>query len=133
MAIAAVVELCGVSSLAFAVGAYLPLSTTSPIFIGGLVKWLVDRRTKQKEEESEIGPGALFSSGLIAGGAITGILIAVMLGTNMGKNADGTPKSLMDMVNTHIGENMGGMGDIIGVVAFGLLAFLLWRVASRKE
>ncbi|MBK8704450.1 MAG: oligopeptide transporter, OPT family [Saprospiraceae bacterium] len=133
MAIAAVVELCGVSSLAFAVGAYLPLSTTSPIFIGGLVKWLVDRRNKQKDEESEIGPGALFSSGLIAGGAITGILIAVMLGTNMGKNADGTPKSLMDMVNTHIGENMGGMGDIIGVVAFGLLAFLLWRVASRKE
>lgn len=64
MGLAAVVELCGVSSLAFAVGAYLPLSTTSPIFIGGLVKWLVERKDKNKAAESEIGPGALFSSGV---------------------------------------------------------------------
>jgi uncharacterized oligopeptide transporter (OPT) family protein len=74
MGIAAMVELCGISSLAFAVGAYLPLSTTSPIFMGGLIKLIADKFNKKKDD-SEIGPGALFSSGLIAGGALTGILV----------------------------------------------------------
>lgn len=133
MALAAVIELCGVSSLAFAVGAYLPLSTTSPIFIGGMVKWLIERRNKNGAEESEIGPGALLSSGLIAGGAITGIIIAVLLGTNVGTNADGTPRSLMDSINTHIGENMGSTGDLLGLLAFAALAIILWNFARKKE
>ncbi len=133
MGIAAVVELCGVSSLAFAVGAYLPLSTTTPIFVGGLINWIVNRKNKSKEEESEVGPGALFSSGLIAGGAITGIIIAVLLGTNIGEAADGTPISLMSKINTGWAEKMGTAGDLIGLIAFILLGFLLWRVASRKE
>ena len=133
MGIAAVVELCGVSSLAFAVGAYLPLSTTTPIFVGGLINWIVNRKNKSKEEESEVGPGALFSSGLIAGGAITGIIIAVLLGTNIGKTADGAPISLMSKINTGWAEKMGTAGDLIGLIAFILLGFLLWRVASRKE
>ena len=80
MGIAAVMELSGVRSLPFAVGAYLPLSVSSPIFIGGLIKLIVDKKKNKKEEESDIGPGALFSSGLIAGGALTGILIAALMG-----------------------------------------------------
>ncbi len=132
MALAAVVELCGVSSLAFAVGAYLPLSTTSPIFIGGLVKWLVDRRNQGKEE-SEIGPGALFSSGLIAGGAITGILIAVMLGTTVGFEADGSPISLLSTINTGWGESIGIFGDLLGLLAFLILAIILWRFARSSS
>ncbi len=73
-------ELCGVKSLSFAVGAYLPLSTTAPIFVGGLVKGLVDvlaARKKEKVEESELGPGNLFATGLVAGGAIAGVLVAI--------------------------------------------------------
>ncbi len=132
MALAAVVELCGVSSLAFAVGAYLPLSTTSPIFVGGLIKWLVDRKNKSAGEESEVGPGALFSSGLIAGGAITGIIIAVLLGTTVGTTADDKPISVMDQINTGIAEKMGTTGDIIGLLAFAALGFILWRYASRR-
>lgn len=133
MALAAVVELCGVSSLAFAVGAYLPLSSTSPIFIGGLVKWLVDKRKNRKEAESEIGPGALFSSGLIAGGALTGILIAVLIGTVVGKTPDGKDISLLDKLNTGIGVSLGGYGDLIALGAFSFLAFILYRFALSRQ
>jgi len=78
VALAIVLELCGVSSLPFAVGVYLPISASAPIFVGGLVRYLVDRKKKtQTEVEAESGPGVLFSSGLIAGGAIAGILLAL--------------------------------------------------------
>jgi putative OPT family oligopeptide transporter len=127
MAMAAVVEFCGVSSLAFAVGAYLPLSATAPIFAGGLVKWWVERKQPQDQDEGEIGAGALFSSGLIAGGAMTGILIAILLGINVDEG------SLMSLINTEIGEKMGIAGDILGLAAFLALALLLYRVAARKE
>jgi len=77
-----VLELCGIHSLAFAVGLYLPLSTTAPIFAGGVIKWLVDRGKRKEEEaaESETGSGALFSSGLIAGGSLGGLALAAVVG-----------------------------------------------------
>src|SRR3954453_4161126 len=75
-----VLELCGVRSLSFAVGSYLPIATTAPIFAGGLVRWWVERSTGVAEE-SDLGAGTLFSSGLIAGGSICGILYAVLVGT----------------------------------------------------
>jgi putative OPT family oligopeptide transporter len=73
-------ELCGIHSLSFAVGSYLPIATTAPIFAGGLVRWWVERSTGATEH-SELGSGTLFSSGLIAGGSICGILFAVLVGT----------------------------------------------------
>jgi uncharacterized oligopeptide transporter (OPT) family protein len=77
--LALVLELCGISALPFAVGVYLPISASAPIFVGGIVRWLVDRQKNhvETEVESETGPGVLFSSGLIAGGAIAGILLAL--------------------------------------------------------
>jgi hypothetical protein len=88
---AVVLELCGVSSLAFAVGVYLPISSSAPIFVGGLVRWLVDQRMRRKLKqhdlseteltaESDKSPGVLLASGYIAGGAIAGIVIAFMEG-----------------------------------------------------
>ncbi|MFO0879411.1 MAG: oligopeptide transporter, OPT family [Gemmataceae bacterium] len=81
-------ELCGVGSLAFAVGVYIPMQYTTPIFLGGLVRWLVDRysappATAPADEasaiaESETGPGVLLSSGYIAGGTIAGVIIAFL-------------------------------------------------------
>ena len=132
MGIAAMVELCGISSLAFAVGAYLPLSTTSPIFMGGLIKLIADKLNKKKDD-SEIGPGALFSSGLIAGGALTGILVAIFMGTNIGNDARGNPVSLMSKINTGWGNAMGSTGDIIGLVAFLLLSVLLLKMAVEPK
>ena len=127
MGIAAVMELAGVRSLPFAVGAYLPLSTTSPIFIGGLVKLLVDKMNKNNNSDSEIGPGALFSSGLIAGGALTGILIAILIGTNIDE------KPIASYLNTHLYEGLGGLGDIISLILFIGLAYILFKFASSKN
>jgi putative OPT family oligopeptide transporter len=132
MGIAAMVELCGISSLAFAVGAYLPLSTTSPIFMGGLIKLIADKFNKKKDD-SEIGPGALFSSGLIAGGALTGILVAIFMGTNIGNDAEGNPVSLMSKINTGWGNAMGSTGDIVGLIAFLLLSVLLLKMAVEPK
>jgi hypothetical protein len=75
-------ELCGVSSLPFAVGVYLPLSTSAPIFVGGLVRYIVEKFTGKKgtgkatELESEMSSGVLFSTGYIAGGTLAGVIIA---------------------------------------------------------
>ena len=85
--IAIVLEMSGIPSLAFAVGVYLPLSSSSPIFIGGMVRWLVDHylrgkfRHKNLNEmeltaEGDKSPGVLLASGYIAGGALAGIVIA---------------------------------------------------------
>ena len=78
--ISVTLELCGIHSLSFAVGSYLPIATTAPIFAGGLVRAFVERKTGAAEE-SEVGAGTLFSSGLIAGGSLCGILYAVLVGT----------------------------------------------------
>jgi putative OPT family oligopeptide transporter len=79
-----VVELCGVHALPFAVGVYLPLSTTTPVFFGGLMKLIADRviarRTgKPPASDEEASEGMLFSSGLIAGGALMGVGVAALI------------------------------------------------------
>jgi putative OPT family oligopeptide transporter len=84
-------EMTGVSSLAFAVGVYLPLSSSTPIWAGGIIRWLVDRYTRRRHEgknlsedqlaaEGDRSPGVLLASGYIAGGAIAGIVIAILQG-----------------------------------------------------
>jgi len=71
----ATIELLGIRSLPFAVGCYLPISTGTAIFAGGLVRWLAEQgREKTSETESEVGPGSLYASWLIAGGAVFGLL-----------------------------------------------------------
>src|SRR3569832_2354685 len=89
--ISLVLEMSGIPSLAFAVGVYLPLSSSSPIFIGGAIRWLTDLYVRKKyrdlnltEEqltaEGDKSPGVLMASGYIAGGAIAGIIIAFLAG-----------------------------------------------------
>src|SRR5262249_16160582 len=74
-----VLELSGVSAVAFAVGVYLPFSASAPIFVGGMVRYLVDRVSGPKSDaESESSSGVLFSSGLIAGGSICGLALAAI-------------------------------------------------------
>ena len=78
--VAVTLELCNIKALAFAIGLYLPLSTTLPIFVGGAVKGFIDWRKgdKFKTEESDLSRGNLFATGLVAGGAITGVVVAVL-------------------------------------------------------
>jgi uncharacterized oligopeptide transporter (OPT) family protein len=84
VSIAVVLELCGVPSLPFAVGVYLPLATSTPIFVGGLIRFVADRFGKRggaeprSETESDMSPGVLLSTGYIAGGAIAGMVVAFL-------------------------------------------------------
>ena len=77
--LAIAIELVGIPSLPVAVGVYLPISTSAAMFMGGIIRWFVDRRMKPTAREgadADSGPGVLFSSGLIAGGAIMGVVLA---------------------------------------------------------
>ena len=122
--ISVTLELCGVRSLSFAVGSYLPIATTAPIFAGGLVRAYVERR-KGQTEESEVGAGTLFSSGLIAGGSLCGILYAVLVGT---KNIE---------ITQTVGNWLpflrdGAAGYVAGALLFAALAAILARAAQKK-
>jgi len=117
-------ELCGIHSLSFAVGSYLPIATTAPIFIGGLVRAYVERKTGVAEE-SEVGSGTLFSSGLIAGGSLAGILYAILFGRNIIQDAEGVRGWI-----PAIHEGTGGM--IAGALLFLALAVVLARAAQKK-
>jgi putative OPT family oligopeptide transporter len=138
MGISVVVELCGIRSLSFAVGAYLPLATTLPIFIGGALRGMVDAKSGAGGSESEVSSGMLYSTGLVAGGSLTGILIAALSGIPTTVTVDGQAQEIsilqrvLDMVGIHGWESMGAMADLIGVVAFAGLCLLLLRAAREK-
>ncbi|MBI3939249.1 MAG: oligopeptide transporter, OPT family [Acidobacteria bacterium] len=127
--ISLVIELCGVKSLSFAVGSYLPLSTTSTIFVGGIVKWWASRATKTREGESELTPGMLYSTGLVAGGSLAGVAIAILAGVREG----GFARLLNLGAAVGLEQKLGAAADLIALVAFGALALLLRRVAGKTE
>jgi putative OPT family oligopeptide transporter len=127
--ISVTMELCGVRSLAFAVGAYLPISTTLPIFVGGVVRWLADKKNGVKEggAEEEMGPGNLFSTGLVAGGALAGVFVAILTA----KFEDQVKSlSIESAVVGAIGE--GGY-QVLGVIAFATMAITLFYIGTRKD
>ncbi len=122
--ISVTLELCGIHSLSFAVGSYLPIATTAPIFVGGLVRAYVEKRTG-RTEETEVGSGTLFSSGLIAGGSLAGILYAILYGRNIIRDAEA-----VQGIFPFIHEGTGGM--VAGACLFLVLAVVLARAAQRK-
>ncbi len=129
--IAFVFELVGVSALAFAVGLYLPLSTTLPIFAGGLVKYIVDANAKRRgtvEEDADLGRGNLFATGLVAGGALAGVAVA-LLSVNDGIYNALTSITLEPALAGALGE--GGY-MVLGALAFVGLALILIRVATKR-
>ena len=138
MFISVVIELCGIRSLSFAVGAYLPLSTTSPIFVGGMIKALADRMAGAKSNnhgESEVSSGMLYSTGLVAGGSLTGVAIALLSGIPI-TSPDGGRISILrwvqDKIPVHGWESLGGVADLIGLAFFVGLCLLLLRAARQK-
>jgi len=139
--ISVVLELSGIPSLAFAVGVYLPISSSMPLFVGGMVRWLVDRRQRralrgaglseaQLSAESDKSPGVLLASGYIAGGAIAGIVIAFMAGVLTGRDA-----AITNWAKTSNPFYAGPHADLLALIPFVLLAGLLYwvgRGASSK-
>ncbi len=130
--VAITLELCGVKALSFAVGLYLPLSTTLPIFIGGAIKggvsWVQERRGK-KAEDDELGKGNLFATGLVAGGALMGVIIAFL-------SVSPTVTAALAKVNVEELVLVPALGHtgfmILGVLFFAFMGWTLWRV-GRKD
>jgi putative OPT family oligopeptide transporter len=122
------VELLGIRSLSFAVGFYIPIATTLAIFVGGLVRWLAERGVK-KVEESDVSPGSLFASGLIAAGGIVGLLgIAVKLMENAGWMSEG---AIAWGNNLSWNVNSTAFGQWLAVITFALLAYSLFHFARK--
>lgn len=143
--IAVVLEMSSIPSLAFAVGVYLPLSTSMTVFIGGLVRWLVDRRRaadlkhleldhEQLAADADRSPGVLSASGYIAGGAIAGIVIAILQGgmdkvdAALAEFAKLNPFASDTAFNTQIGLS----SDALALVPFLLLVLFLYLVGREK-
>ncbi len=127
--IAITMELCGVKSLSFAVGLYLPLSTTLPIWIGGALKGLTDwmgRRKGEAVEDADLGKGSLFATGLVAGGALAGVIVAIL--------SVRLSEQLGTVSAEHGLKEMLGAGgyDLLGVLFFSALAYFLIRAARTK-
>ena len=121
-------EIIGVPALAFAVGVYLPLESTTPVFLGGLARRLVDWR-RGSEAESDAGPGVLYSSGLVAGGSIMGLLTSFL----------GWPDPRMERLAALLGAPGqklqavigSGIAEAIGFALFLGLAYLIYRTALK--
>jgi uncharacterized oligopeptide transporter (OPT) family protein len=126
VAVSVVMELCGLPSLAFAVGVYLPLSSTAPVFLGGLARYFVDKFRKKSvsepvaDEASDMSPGVLFSTGYIAGGSLAGVLVGFL--------------SLSDRVVERLGSLFTvPQYDAIAIAAFALLAVVLTYFGLKKS
>jgi putative OPT family oligopeptide transporter len=125
VALVIAVELLGIRSLTFAVGAYLPIGTTLPIFAGGVVRWLVDQAAKRagsEEADSDISSGSLFASGLIAAGGLAG-LIGVGLKAVEATYYQG--RDLLNFPHTFLDH------DWVSVLAFVALAYSLFYFARK--
>ena len=136
--IALVLQMSFVPALAFAVGVYIPLTSTTPILAGGLIRWLVDRRLRQQpayakmdEEqfnaESDKSPGVLLASGYIAGGTIAGILIAFCAGVTVRFDEAVTKWSAAH--NPFFG---GTHADLLAMIPFVALCVFLYLVARGR-
>lgn len=130
--IAVMIELCGIKALAFAIGLYLPLSTTLPIFIGGAIKGIIDWRAERKGEakqDEELGRGSLFATGLIAGGALAGVIVA-LLSVN-----DSIFEKMKSISAEHGLTNLIGANgySLLGVLFFVLMGLTLYRTGSKRD
>ncbi len=129
-----------VPALTFAVGVYLPISTSLPIWIGGMIRWAVDRWLRRRpayvkmdqvafNAESDKSPGVLLASGYIAGGAIAGIIIAFLAGVPGVNQLD---DALHKWSAAHNPFFHGANADLLSVIPFVLLCGFLYLVAKEK-
>jgi putative OPT family oligopeptide transporter len=122
--LAIAMELIGVPALPVAVGVYLPISTSATMFMGGVLRWLIDRRRPIEEREgphADSGPGVLFSSGLIAGGAITGVILAAFQAKGLDTAID-------------LSKSFGSTSGLVAMIAYvALIALPVYAVARARR
>jgi len=134
-----VVELLGIPVLPFAVGLYLPIHLSTPIMIGGLVKWVLHRKNNQddaEETEDLTEKGILYSSGLIAGEGLMGVLIALIAWMQNEQWLGAFNLEFADGWIAHLGAIVGLEAEVaaklFSVFAFTILTFSLWRIAKSS-
>lgn len=136
--ISVTLQMSFVPALAFAVGVYLPLSSSAPIFVGGLIRWLVDRHTRQHSryaemspdefaQESDKSPGVLLASGYIAGGAIAGIIIAIVQGV-----FDRVDTSIATWSTANNPFYEGPYANALTLIPFAVICVALYLVGREK-
>lgn len=132
--IALVVELCGIRALSFAIGVYLPLSTTLPIYIGGAIKGMVNARKRSrgivaKEGEEDLEKGSLFATGLVAGGALMGVLFAMLNIPEVIANSLGRFS-----IEHGLANSIGTLGYyLLGVAFFAFMGWMLYRNGMKRS
>lgn len=140
--IAIVLELSGIPSLAFAVGVYLPLSTSTPILVGGMVRWGVDKYLRRKlahkkmsEEqlvaEGDKSQGVLLASGYIAGGTLAGVIYAFLNLSDSILNRLKGYEAWSTANNPFFDGGAGGWSDLLGLIPFIFLTVLLYTVGRE--
>ena len=137
--ISIVLELGGIPSLAFAVGVYLPISTSAPIFVGGAIRWAVDKYLRKKPEhqklseelmaaETDKSPGVLLASGYIAGATLAGVVFAFL---NLKEGIVHRLGTFEEWANAHNPFFHGPHEDLLGLVPFLILTVLLYIVGRE--
>jgi len=127
-------QMAGAHALSWAVGAYLPLSTTFPIWIGGMMKGLVEK-VSHKKQESELSSGMLYATGLVAGGSLGGVLIALVAftGDSIFHMEKPTLLEKLDLGETFYPILKNGIaGDVLCALVFAGLCLLLVRNARKN-
>jgi putative OPT family oligopeptide transporter len=124
-------ELLAIPSLPLAVGLYLPLSTTAPIFVGGLIRAGVERRKKATREKSRFDRGILFASGMIGGEGLVGVILALIISSFV------SVKAGLTQAYEGFSAAVGGWGvphllDIAGICVLALLCFILYASARKR-
>jgi len=130
VALAIALEIAGIQSLPVTVGVYLPITTSAGMFAGGLIRWLVERRFKSQERslaEIESGPGVLYASGMIAGGAIGGIVIAAIAGNFGSADKLSEIAGLAGALGHFATDNWPAALLFIG------MGYVLYRVGLRRQ
>jgi putative OPT family oligopeptide transporter len=136
---AIVLELSGIPSLAFAVGMYLPLSTSTPIFVGGLVRWGVDKYLRDKPENRRLtqeemaaktdqSPGVLLSSGYIAGATLAGVVYSFL---NLSENVTSKLTGIEQWATQHNPFFEGSYSDLLGLLPLFILTVVLYLVGRE--
>jgi len=107
--------------LAFAVGVYLPLETMAAVFLGGVVRWALTRKQPEEESERRREAGVLFGAGLVGGGGLTGVLLAMWVGIRGGRAINGFPVEASPLVT-----------ELLALATVGVLVgWLTWHVKRR--
>ena len=128
--VALVVEVLGIPVLPFAIGLYLPVYLSVPMMLGGALRWYLEKRKygSDKEKDNVVQSGVLYSSGLIAGEGIVGILLAVLAIIPAGLNAEGDTLYVSDKINI---SEIFSIGQIGGLICFAVILLTIYAFATK--